>query len=60
MWLKVLQRNSRQNHYIIVEVWQDQKACTAHVMAGRTRQCRAQFQPLIGSLYDERPYTALD
>jgi quinol monooxygenase YgiN len=57
---EVLQQSSRQNHCTIVEIWQDQKALAAHVMAGHTRQFREKFQPLSGSLYDERLYTALD
>jgi quinol monooxygenase YgiN len=57
---EVLQQSSRPNHCTIIEVWKDQKALAAHVMAGHTRQFRAKFQPLSGSLYDERLYTALD
>jgi hypothetical protein len=33
-----------------VEIWQDQKAHTAHVMAGHTKQFRERFQLLSGSL----------
>jgi quinol monooxygenase YgiN len=57
---EVLQQSSRQNHCTIVEIWQDQKARTAHVRAGHTKQFREKLQPLSGSLYDERLYTALD
>jgi quinol monooxygenase YgiN len=57
---EVLQQSSRQNHCTIIEIWKDQKALAAHVMAGHTRQFREKFQPLSGSLYDERLYTALD
>ena len=57
---EVLQQNSRQNHCTIVEVWQDQKVLEAHAMAAPTRQFRDQFQPMSGSLYDERLYKALD
>jgi quinol monooxygenase YgiN len=57
---EVLQQSSRQNHCTIVEVWKDRKALAAHVMAGHTRQFREKFQPLSGSLYDERLCTALD
>jgi quinol monooxygenase YgiN len=57
---EVLQQSSRQNHCTIVEVWKDQKTLAAHVMAGHTRQFREKFQPLSGSLYDERLYMALD
>jgi quinol monooxygenase YgiN len=57
---EVLQQRNRLNHFTIVEIWQDQKALEAHVMAAHTRQFRQQFQPMSGSLYDERLYQALD
>ncbi|HSF30880.1 MAG TPA: antibiotic biosynthesis monooxygenase [Candidatus Tectomicrobia bacterium] len=57
---EVLQQRSRQNHFTIVEIWQDQKAFEAHTMAAHTRQFREAFQPMTGSLYDERLYQALD
>jgi quinol monooxygenase YgiN len=57
---EVLQQSSRPNHFTLVEIWKDQKACEAHAMAAHTRQFREKFQPLSGSLYDERLYTALD
>lgn len=60
MRFEVLQQSSRQNHCTIVEIWKEQQALAAHVMAGHTRQFREKFQPLSGSLYDERLYTALD
>jgi quinol monooxygenase YgiN len=56
----VLQQRSRLNHFTIVEIWRDQKALDAHVIAAHTRQFREQFQPMSGSLYDERLYQALD
>jgi quinol monooxygenase YgiN len=56
----VLQQRNRLNHFTIVEIWRDQKALDAHVIAAHTRQFREQFQPMSGSLYDERLYMALD
>ena len=56
---EVLQQRSRQNHFTIVEIWQNQQTFEAHAMAAHTRQFREQFQPLSGSLYDERLYQAL-
>jgi quinol monooxygenase YgiN len=55
----VLQQRSRPNHFTVVEVWRDQNALDAHVIAAHTRQFREQFQPMSGSLYDERLYQAL-
>jgi quinol monooxygenase YgiN len=60
MRFEVLQQHSRQNHFTLVELWEDQQTREAHVMAAHTRQFREQFQPLSGALYDERLYTALD
>jgi quinol monooxygenase YgiN len=60
MRFEVLQQRSRPNHFTLVELWQDEKALEAHTMAAHTRQLREQFQPLTGSLYDERLYRALD
>jgi quinol monooxygenase YgiN len=57
---EVLQQRNRLNHFTIVEIWQNQKALEAHVTAAHTRQFREQFQPMSGSLYDERLYQALD
>jgi quinol monooxygenase YgiN len=57
---EVLQQTNRQNHCTIVEIWQDQQALKAHARAAHTRQFRDRFQPLSGSLYDERLYKALD
>jgi quinol monooxygenase YgiN len=57
---EVLQQRSRPNHFTIVEIWRDQKALDTHVIAAHTRQFREQFQPMSGSLYDERLYTALE
>jgi quinol monooxygenase YgiN len=56
----VLQQYSRLNHFTIVEIWRDQKALDAHVIAAHTREFRDRFQPMSGSLYDERLYLALD
>jgi quinol monooxygenase YgiN len=57
---EVLQQHSRQNHFTVVELWRDQQAFETHVTAAHTRQFREQFQPMTGSLYDERLYQALD
>jgi quinol monooxygenase YgiN len=56
----VWQQRSRQNHFTLVEIWQDQQCLEAHVMAAHTRQFREVFQPMTGSLYDARLYQALD
>lgn len=57
---EVLQQRSRPNHFTIVEVWRSEPAREAHVMAAHTRRFRERFQPMTGSLYDERLYDAVD
>jgi quinol monooxygenase YgiN len=57
---EVVQQRSRLNHFTIVEIWRNHQALEAHVMAAHTRRFRERFQPMSGSLYDERLYQALD
>jgi quinol monooxygenase YgiN len=59
MSFEVLQQRNRQNHFTLVELWRDRQALEAHAMAAHTRRFREQFQPMSGSLYDERLYEAL-
>lgn len=57
---EVQQQGNRPNHFTVVEIWADQKAYDAHVMAGHTRQFRDKLGPMSGALYDERLYKTLD
>jgi quinol monooxygenase YgiN len=57
---EVQQQGNRPNHFTVVELWADQKAYDAHVMAGHTRQFREKLGPMTGALYDERLYKAFD
>jgi quinol monooxygenase YgiN len=56
----VLPQANRQNHFTIVEVWQDERAHDAHAAAAHTKEFREKFQKVSGSLYDERLYKALE
>ena len=47
---------NRTNHFTLIEVWSDQKAYEAHVIANTTRKFRAAFAAVSGALYDERLY----
>jgi quinol monooxygenase YgiN len=57
---EVQQQGNRPNHFTVVELWVDQKAYDAHVMAAHTRQFRDKLGPMSGALYDERLYRAVD
>ena len=57
---EVQQQGNRPNHFTVVELWADQKAYDAHVTAGHTRQFRDKLGPMVGALYDERLYKAID
>jgi quinol monooxygenase YgiN len=57
---EVQQQANRPNHFTVVELWADQKAYDAHVMAAHTRQFRDKLGPMSGALYDERLYRAVD
>ena len=57
---EVQQQGNRPNHFTVVELWADQKAYEAHVGAAHTRQFRDKIGPMVGALYDERLYKAID
>ena len=57
---EVQQQGNRPNHFTVVELWADQKAYDAHVVAGHTRQFRDKLGPMVGALYDERLYKAIE
>ena len=56
---EVMRDVARQNHFSIVEVWQNQKAFDAHVAQANTKLFRERIQPMLGSPFDERLYYLL-
>jgi quinol monooxygenase YgiN len=56
----VWQQTSRPNHFTVVEAWKDQKAYEARGSAAPQRQFRDKLGPMLGALYDERIYRAVD
>lgn len=56
----VYQQANRPNHFSVVETWKDQKARDAHALATHTKQFREKLGPMLGALYDDRFYNALD
>lgn len=56
---EALQENGRKNHFVMLEVWQDQAARAAHAKSADTIAFRKALQPLLHSPYDERPHAPL-
>ena len=56
----VYQQANRPNHFTVVETWKDEKARDVHVLAPHTKQFREKLGPMLGALYDDRFYKALD
>jgi quinol monooxygenase YgiN len=57
---EVQQQANRVNHFTVVEAWADRQAYEAHVIAPHTRQFRDALGPMLGALYDERLYRAVE
>jgi quinol monooxygenase YgiN len=57
---EVVQQTSRPNHFTVIEAWKDQKAYDARGSASPQRQFRDKLGPMLGALYDERIYRAVD
>jgi quinol monooxygenase YgiN len=55
-----LQQANRGNHFIVMEAWANRKALDGHAEAEHTRAFREKLSPMVGALYDERFYKALD
>jgi quinol monooxygenase YgiN len=56
---EALQENGRKNHFVVLEVWQDQAARAAHAKSDETIAFRKALHPLLHSPYDERPHAGL-
>jgi quinol monooxygenase YgiN len=56
----VWQQSSRPNHFTVVEAWTDQKAYDARGSAPPQRTFRDKLGPMLGALYDERLFRAID
>jgi len=56
----VWQQTSRPNHLTVVEAWEDQKAYDARGSAAPQRTFRDKLGPMLGALYDERLFRAID
>jgi quinol monooxygenase YgiN len=57
---EVVQQTSRPNHFTVIEAWKGDKAYDARTTAAPQKQFRDKLGPMLGALYDERLYRALD
>jgi quinol monooxygenase YgiN len=53
-------QGNRPNHFTVNEVWKDQAAYEAHLLAAGTRDFRAKVGPMLGALYDDRVFRSLE
>jgi len=51
----VAQQTGRPNHFTVSEIWAD-----AHRAAAQTRHFRDMLGPMLGALYDQRIYRAVE
>ena len=56
----VYQQINRPNHFTVLEVWKDQNARDGHAAAAHVKQFREKLGPILGALYDDRFYRAID
>jgi quinol monooxygenase YgiN len=57
---EVVQQTNRPNHFTVIEAWKDHKAYDARGSAGAQKAFRDKLGPMLGALYDERIYRAID
>jgi quinol monooxygenase YgiN len=57
---EVVQQTNRPNHFTVVEAWKDRKAYDARGAAAPQKTFRDKLGPMLGALYDERIYRAID
>jgi len=55
----VWRQTNRPNHFTLLEAWASRGAFDLHQMQKETRQFRARLAPMLGALYDERLYKAM-
>ena len=56
----VWQQSNRLNHFTVTEIWKDQAALDAHGRVAGTREFREKVGRMMGALYDDRRYRALE
>lgn len=60
MRFEVDQQTNRPNHFTVVEVWKDRKTYHGRTIGAAQRTFRDKLGPMLGALYDERLYKAVN
>ena len=60
MLFAVTRQPDRPNHLTVMEAWADRTAFEAHESAIATKQFRDELGPMLGALYDQRIYRAIE
>jgi len=56
----VAQQTGRPNYFTVSEIWADRTSFDAHQAAAQTRHFRDGLGPMLGALYDQRIYRAVE
>jgi len=56
----VYQQTNRPNHFTVLEIWKDQAAADAHAVEAHTKEFRQKLGSMLGALYDDRFFKALN
>ena len=54
------QQTGRPNHFTVSEIWADRTSFDAHRAAAQTRHFRDRLGPMLGALYNQRIYRAVE
>jgi quinol monooxygenase YgiN len=57
---EVWQQGNRANHFTVSEIWKNEAAHEAHVLAAATREFREKLGTMTGALYDDRLYKIVE
>jgi quinol monooxygenase YgiN len=60
MHFAVTWQPDRPNHFTVMETWADRASFDAHQAAPPTKAFRDKLSPMLGALYDQRIYHAVD
>ena len=56
---EVIQRMGQDNHFVVLEAWEDRATRDAHAATAETVAYRTALEPMLYAPYDERPHVGL-